>query len=239
MKEIGSIEALTAVTADPLLHWAAQGFRGGVRAWTAGCAVGVAVEDVAIRHRLAVTGPAQDAALAVAMLMASDGPRYRPIGDEALISSLCRLLPGLTPTPSFGWMHTSGAPDPDARVEVASRQDVASVSALLDQAFPGSLARPGIPGVTRWWVLRERGEIAACAADAWSAPGVGLLAGVASAPQARGRGLARAVVSTALAALVGDYGSAALMVESDNVAARGLYGSLGLSYRELRAAAPD
>jgi len=50
---------------------------------------------------------------------------------------------------------------------------------------------------------------------------------------------ARAVVSAALSALVGDYGSAALMVEADNPPARHLYESFAMSYRQLRAAAPS
>ena len=41
-----------------------------------------------------------------------------------------------------------------------------------------------------------------------------------------------------LAALVSDYGCAALMVDVDNLPACSLYESLGLFYRHLRAVAP-
>jgi len=67
--------------------------------------------------------------------------------------------------------------------------------------------------------------------------GVGLLAGVATATRAQGHGLGKRVTATALTALIRDYGTAALMVEADNTAARSLYGSLGMTYRPVRAAA--
>ncbi|MBO0806982.1 MAG: GNAT family N-acetyltransferase [Actinobacteria bacterium] len=65
-----------------------------------------------------------------------------------------------------------------------------------------------------------------------------MLAGVATASRARGQGLAKSVTATALAALVRDYGTAALMVDADNSAARSVYRSLGMTYRSLRAAVP-
>ncbi|MHB1432162.1 MAG: GNAT family N-acetyltransferase, partial [Streptosporangiaceae bacterium] len=80
--------------------------------------------------------------------------------------------------------------------------------------------------------------VAACAADAWSAPDVGLLAGVATSVRARGRGLGRAVTATALSTLIREHGTAALMVDGANTAARALYESLGMIYRPIRAAAP-
>jgi GNAT superfamily N-acetyltransferase len=147
-------------------------------------------------------------------------------------------LPDLVPTPPFGWMHTSVAPAPDQRVALAATRDEPSIQALLDDAFPNTLARPGLPGVARWWVFRDTSSVTACAADAWSAPGVGLLAGVAVSQQTRGLGQARAVVSAGLEALVSDYGSAALMVETDNTPARRLYESFAMSYRLLRTAMP-
>ena len=135
-------------------------------------------------------------------------------------------------------MHTSVAPAPDQRATLAAVRDEPSIQSLLDDAFPNSLARPGLPGVARWWVLRDGWSISACAADAWSAPGVGLLAGVAVSRRARRRGQARAVVSAGLEALVNGYGSAGLMVETGNTPARRLYESFAMSYRLLRTAVP-
>ena len=198
----------------------------------------VAVDDLARHARLAASGPVEDVSPVVAGVLAEGGPRYRPIGDDALITELCVALPDLAPTPPFGWMHTSVAPAPEQRATLAATRDELSIQALLDDAFPHSLARPGLPGVARWWVFRDGSSVTACAADAWSAPGLGLLAGVAVSRQTRGRGQARAVVSAALEALVNDYGSAGLMVETGNTPARKLYESFAMSYRLLRTAVP-
>lgn len=74
------------------------------------------------------------------------------------------------------------------------------------------------------------------AADAWSAPGVGFLAGVATAERARGRGAGSAVCGLALDGLVAEHGTAALIVDTWNTAAIRLYRRLGLSWRPLAAA---
>lgn len=228
---------LALLTDDELLIWAAQGSSEGVRAWIHGDAVVVAVDDVARRSRLAVTGPIDQVEMVVRQVLDEPGgARYRPIGDEGLIAALCERVPMLTPTPGFGWMHTTRAPATDSRVRPALDNELAAVRRLLQVAFPDSLATPGQRGVHCWWIIPDGEEVMACAADAWSAPGAGLLAGVASAPSARGQGLGRAVAATVLRHLVAEYGSACLMVESDNHAARGIYSSLGMSYRPLLAA---
>jgi len=228
---------LALLTDDELLIWAAQGPSKGVRAWSHGDAVVVAVDEVARRSRLAVTGPVDQVEMVVRQVLAEPGgARYRPIGDEGLIATLCERIPMLTLTPGFGWMHTTRAPETDSRVRRALDHELAAVSRLLELAFPASLATPGQRGVHGWWVIPDGEEVMACAADAWSTPGAGLLAGVASAPCVRGQGLGRAVAATVLAHLVTVYGSACLMVESDNDAARGIYSSLGMSYRPLLAA---
>jgi ribosomal protein S18 acetylase RimI-like enzyme len=121
---------------------------------------------------------------------------------------------------------------------LASDDEQAAIARVLDEVFPDSLARPGLPGVTRWWVETDALGVAACAADAWSAPSVGLLAGVATATRARGRGLGSSVTAAALSTLVRDHRAAALMVDADNAAARSVYRSLGMPYRPVRAAAP-
>jgi hypothetical protein len=58
-----------------------------------------------------------------------------------------------------------------------------------------------VPGVERWAGVRDgAGRLAAVAALAWSAPGVGLIAGVAVQPGARGQGLGRQVCGFVVAA---------------------------------------
>lgn len=109
------------------------------------------------------------------------------------------------------------------------------MAALLAEFAPESYAVPGIAGVSRWAGLRVGGRLAAVAADAWSAPTVGLLAGVATAGPFRGRGLAERVCRWVSAELVAAYGRAALMVDDWNVAALGVYERIG--YRRMRVAA--
>lgn len=74
------------------------------------------------------------------------------------------------------------------------------------------------------------------AADAWSAPDVGYLAGVAVHPGARGRGYGAAVCGFVVAEALVRQGAAALMVEEWNHSAIRLYRGLGITYRALTAA---
>jgi predicted GNAT family acetyltransferase len=108
---------------------------------------------------------------------------------------------------------------------------------LLTEASPSSYAWPGHPGVRRWAaVTGERGELLSVAADAWSAPEVGFLAGVATHPVARGKGLSRQVCGFVTAELVKRHGRVGLMVDGDNAAAIAVYHRLGYTYRHVAAA---
>ncbi|GLX00035.1 hypothetical protein Misp02_41210 [Microtetraspora sp. NBRC 16547] len=110
------------------------------------------------------------------------------------------------------------------------------VGALLALANPSSYAVPGIPRVSRWAGIRDgSGELVAVAADAWSAPAVGLMAGVATAVSARGRGLAERVCRFVTAALLADHGRSALMVDDWNHSAVRLYERLGYARRRVAA----
>jgi ribosomal protein S18 acetylase RimI-like enzyme len=232
-------DELRAASADPLILWAAQDLGARVQAWAHDTAVAVAAPDLAGRHRVVVAGGVADLATLVREWPDGDGQRYRLLGDAETITALCRVLPGRRPTRPFGWMSTDRAPAvANGGARLAGEDEYPAIKAVLEEALPGSLAWPGMPGVTRWWVETDDHGVAACAADAWSAPSVGLLAGVATASRARGRGLARRVTTTGLATLVAEHGRACLMVDADNTAAQGLYASLGMEYRSLRGAAP-
>jgi GNAT superfamily N-acetyltransferase len=116
-------------------------------------------------------------------------------------------------------------------------RDEPDVTGLLKLANPGSYAVPGIPGVRRWAGFRDgEGELLAVAADAWSAPTVGLLAGVATAEHARGRGLGERVCRFLMEALLAEHGRAALMVDDWNDAALIIYERLGFTRRRVAAA---
>ncbi|WP_345136110.1 GNAT family N-acetyltransferase [Streptomyces mexicanus] len=80
------------------------------------------------------------------------------------------------------------------------------------------------------------GRLLAVAADAWSAAGCGLLAGVVAHPRARGRGLGAAVSAFVIDALVRRYGRAALMVDADNAPAVRAYERAGMRARLFGAA---
>ncbi|TQS17225.1 GNAT family N-acetyltransferase [Microbispora hainanensis] len=228
--------------------------RPGVRAWAYGEAVAVASPEASRRDRLVVRGPAAQAAPLVRHALAECGPSYRPLGDAELIERLIEAVPELELAGHFSWMGTEKLAPPRPEVtspEVTSGQgtgpegaaswlaDTAApeVTALLAAASPGSYAVPGLPRVRRWAGVRDgSGALLAVAADAWSAPTVGLLAGVATAEPARGRGLGERVCRFVAAALIAEHGRAALMVDDWNRAAIVVYERLGFARRRVAAA---
>ncbi|WP_327639258.1 GNAT family N-acetyltransferase [Kribbella sp. NBC_00482] len=236
MREIKTPAELELVSAgDPMIGWAAQGFAAGVRAWCAGSAVAVASPDVSKHDRLAVIGPVDDAVRLTADVLAEVGPTYRPFGDEALIRELAERVPGVRFSASFGWMDADTLPD--LTTTAAWLDDDSGLEALLIEASPSSYAWPGQSGVRRWAaVTGSDGELLSIAADAWSAPEVGFLAGVATHPVARGKGLSRQVCGFVTAELVKRHGRVGLMVDGDNAPAIKVYERLGYTYRRVAAA---
>jgi GNAT superfamily N-acetyltransferase len=254
-----------APTDDPLYRWAAGQPGGAARVFASGEAAAVAAPALSMRDRLVVTGPADDAIPLVREVLREVGPSYRPLGGRELIDAVVAAVPGLRATAGFGWMDRTGpdrrgpermgpaSPVPGEAVPGAAdlsgacvvaqwlpSSDGAAVTELLDEAFPDSYAYPGRPGAAdRWAGLRADGRPVAVAALAWCAPTVGLMAGVATAPAARGRGLGRAVCAFVVQEALAAYGTVALMVDDWNGAALRLYRGLGLAYRPLRAAALD
>lgn len=232
---------------DLLCLWTAQGLDGRSRAWASadGRAVAVAGRALSLRDRLAVRGPARSVIPLTAGLLAEIGPGYRPLGERPLIETVAAAIPGLAVRGTFGWMDTRDpAPDPPA-ADAATAEDTGwlaeaampEVSALLEESFPDSYAWPGQPGVERWAGARDpAGQLAAVAALAWSAPDAAMIAGVAVHPAARGRRLGHAVCGFLTREGLRRHGAVVLMVEEWNQAARRLYGSLGLRYRDVAAA---
>ncbi|MGP3931954.1 GNAT family N-acetyltransferase [Nonomuraea sp. KM88] len=241
-------EVRAACGDDDLVVWAAQGLRDGARAWALGEAVVAACPQVSRRDRLAVRGGAVHAAELVRHALAELGPSYRPLGEAALMREMTARLDGLEVAGRFSWMSletdlagtagadgTVGTVGDDGGVGWLEDDDMAQVVSLLAAEAPSSYAVPGLAGVRRWAGVRTGGELAAVAADAWSAPTVGLLAGVATRARHRGTGLAGRVCRWVSRELVAVYGRAALMVDDDNPAAIRVYERLG--YRRRRVAA--
>ncbi|MEW9529505.1 GNAT family N-acetyltransferase [Microbispora sp. NPDC049125] len=244
MRELtGAGEVADACGDDDLVVWAAQGMRPGVRAWAYGDAVAVASPQASRRDRLAVRGPLHRVVPLVRHALAEAGPSYRPFGDAPLIRELADGIAGLRLSGGFSWMVTTTLtrpvpPDPVWPDPVwLDPDDDPEVTDLLKEANPGSYAMPGIPRVRRWAGIRHpRGPLLTVAADAWPAPTVGLLAGVATAPQSRGQGLGERICRFVAAALLAEHGRVALMVDDWNGPAIGVYERLGFARRLVAAA---
>jgi ribosomal protein S18 acetylase RimI-like enzyme len=220
---------------DPLIVWAGQGFRPGVRAWYDGDAVAVAAPDLSKRNRLAVIGPVDAAARLVAGVSAEVGPSFRAFGDEQLMRDLAACMPALSFSAAFGWMSTAELPV--VTTTAAWLEGDTGVEALLTEAAPASYAWPRRSGVRRWAAATgDNGELLSVAADAWSAPEIGFLAGVATHPAARGKGLSGQVCAFVTTELVKQHGRVGLMVDRENAAAIGIYRRLGYAYRRVAAA---
>ncbi|MFF4779170.1 GNAT family N-acetyltransferase [Microtetraspora fusca] len=218
------------------------GDAAGVRAWALGDAVAVASPGASRRDRLAIRGSAKCALPLVRYALAEAGPTYRPFGDAELVRAISAGVEGLTEAVGFSWMVTRSAPPPRGEAAgggeagwLGARADP-EIATLLAGANPSSYAVPGVERVSRWAGVRDvSGELVAVAADAWSAPTVGLMAGVATAAPARGRGLAERVCRFATRALVAEHGRAALMVDDWNDSAIRLYERLGYARRRVAA----
>ena len=228
------------MTADRIITWAMQGMRDGVRIWRDGDAVAVGTPALFRRDRLAVSGPAAPLAALVETALTELGPTYRVLGELRLVEQVVAAVSHLEVSGRFGWMDAlavaEGGAD-TAKVRWLDPAEYDEVDALLDAAFPTSYARPGYAGVTRWSGLRDdTGTLVAVAADAWSAPGIGFMSGVATHPVARGNGYGEAVCRFTLRELIAEHGRAALSVDGDNDAAIRVYQKLGLTWGDIAVA---
>ncbi len=221
---------------DPLLLWTAQGMLTGARAWALGDAAAVVCRAVSRRDRLALRGSPAD----VAELVRRIRPQvagFNPVADEALIDALVERVDGFELVARLGWMETT-APAAVAGAGAWLRDDeTPEVSALLAAEHPGSWAKPGDSGVRRWAGLRDSaGTLRAVAADAWSVPEVGFVAGVVTRASARGRGLGTTLCGFVTDELIKDCGRVALLVDHANAAAIRTYDKLGYRMRRIAAA---
>jgi GNAT superfamily N-acetyltransferase len=166
---------------------------------------------------------------------------FNPVADAALIDALVERVDGLALVARFGWMDTTGPVPAPVRAPGASRwlteAEITEVSALLEAEHPGSWAQPGYSGVRRWAGLRDPdGVLQAVAADAWSVPEIGFIAGVATRARARGRGLGTTLCAFLTDELIKGRDRVALLVDDTNVAAIRTYEKLGYRMRPIAAA---
>jgi ribosomal protein S18 acetylase RimI-like enzyme len=228
-------EVAEASGADPRCMWAAQGLLAGGAAWAAGGAVLVACPALCGRDRLVVRGPAAAAAGLIHAVLEVLGPTYALIGDPPLMSALLARTSWLEPRGFFGWLDCIQQPRcrPVHQARWLSRQEWSAADRILSVAYPKSFARPGVPGVSRWAGITDlAGELTSIAADAWSSPGLGFLAGLAVVPAARRTGQGRDVGAFVLKSLMAAHGRVAAMVQHSDETAIAMYAALGLTYRD-------
>ncbi|RKT52372.1 GNAT family N-acetyltransferase [Saccharothrix australiensis] len=230
MRVLRTPAEVAAANPDPLVRWAAQCLapgRGGV-AWSHGDAVGVHAPALNRHDRLVLAGPVEDVR---AILRARARPGLRPL----VTAGTAAALPEFPAAATFGWMERTGElPAPALPWLDESAWD--DVESLLRKANPNSYVRPYEPGPRRWTGVRaDDGTLVAVGADAWSAPGIGFIAGVATHPDHRGRGLSTRVCAFLTGALLAEHGACALMVDAGNRAAITVYERLGFAYRDVTA----
>lgn len=231
MREVDR-DGLVAACEDPLVHHQLD-LDQVVRAWVEGPAVvvqhGVGWSD-APDGALAMLclGPAAALDPLVARVAEIEPEPWRVVVEAA---SEPALPVGWRPrTPSrWHWMLTRVDPGP-ARTDGPGESGVVEVAddeveALLDEANPGSHARPGTPGLEVWLGVRDRdGVLASVGALVRQTDGTGHLRGITTRPTHRGRGLGEAVTrALTTRALARGSGVATLGVYTDNEVAVRLY----------------
>jgi ribosomal protein S18 acetylase RimI-like enzyme len=235
LEQLHSRGAVAEVSgADPQCIWAAQGLLTGGAAWAMGGAVAVACPALCGRDRLIVRGPGAAAAALVRAVRDAIGPTYALIGDPLLMAALLANITWLEPRGFFGWMDCIRRPAcrPVHEARWLSRQEWSAADQLLRVAYPKSFARPGVPGVSRWAGITDlAGSLTSIAADAWSSPGLGFVAGLAVVPAARRTGQGRDVTAFVLKSLMAMHGRVAMMVRNSDAATIAMYAQLGLTYR--------
>lgn len=152
--------------------------------------------------------------------------------------SLAEVTPCLPATKAddwdFRWTAVPPPPQPgEERVVPLTEADEKAIVDLIEEAFPTTSTRPGQSQVNRWYGIWARGRLVACGADR-SRGGVGFLAGLAVAPDLRGRGLGAALTAAMTRRLLAAHGRVALGVMADNHGAIRLYERLGFVSRLSR-----
>lgn len=229
MRVLSTPADVAAASPDLLVRWAAQALlpgRGGA-AWARGGAVGVLAPGLNRYDRLVLGGPVGDVA---ELLRAVVRPGVHPLVTTATADEL-----GWPRRAAFGWMERGGSLDAAPGPRWLAEDEWDGVEALLRKANPHSYVWPREPGPSRWAGTHVDGVLVSVGADAWSAPGVGFVAGVATHPDHRGRSLSTGLCSFLVGALLAEHGTCALMVDADNRAAITVYRRLGFEYRGVTA----
>lgn len=241
MRALRSPADVAEASSDQLVRWAAQALlpghpTPGGGAWEHRGAVGVHAPGLNRHHRLVLAGEPEGVA-AILRERAHD-PALRPLVAADLVDPVRALAPDLVTWASFGWMERTGDLATAPGVRWLRDDELESAEALLREVNPNAYVLPGEPGARRWAGSFVDGELAAVGADAWSAPDVGFLGGVATHPDYRRRGLSRALCSFVAHDLLERHPACALMVDGGNEGAIAVYRGLGFTYRGVTILLP-
>jgi ribosomal protein S18 acetylase RimI-like enzyme len=239
MRELHTARDVAAASDDALVRWGAQALLTGGRAWAHGDAVGVHAPDLNRHHRLLLAGPAPDVAVVLADRLHAHGPTLRPLVPSELSAGVRALLPDLVEFASFGWMERAGTLAAPDGVRWLAERELDDAEALLRKASPGTYVWPREPGSRRWAGMHVDGALVAVGGDAWTAEHVGFLAGVATHPDHRGRGLSTTLCRFVVHHLLEEHPACALMVDGGNHQAIKVYRRLGFRYRSVTILLPS
>ncbi|MBB2943047.1 ribosomal protein S18 acetylase RimI-like enzyme [Actinoplanes lutulentus] len=221
---------------DLFVDWAAAA--PGARVFRKPGATVVACADLAHWDRLVMAGDPDALAALIREVVPETGPSFRPFGPEDLVTAVADRMPDLEVSARFAWMdRDSPVGGTTAGAVWLTEAEWPEVTELLKESFSDSYAWPGASGVERWAGVRDQdGRLLAVAADAWSTPAIGFMAGVATRREARGRGLAAALCAFAADELLAGRDRVALLADYDNTAAVATYRKLGFVTRPVAAA---
>jgi len=207
---------------DPLEH----------PAWSLGAAVAVPRRTHTRRLGLLVMGPAHDAGALVGRLL-SDGLLPDVGGVTVTRGSLDPVAEHLTlgEGNEWEWLYAASPPPvvaAEARLVPLSRNDISDITALLDEANPGTDARPFAFPRQHWVGARDAsGRLVACGVREPNLAGWPILSGITVHASHRGTGLGLAVTAHLTRNAVRDSGVCTLGLYSHNDVARRVYHGLG------------
>ena len=165
--------------------------------------------------------------VAVSHLVADGVVVSLPSGAAALLASNLTNL-DRSPPWSFRWTNRPIHPGNAGTTRWLEASEMSEVDALLDDAYPDALVRPGGRHGRRWAGTRAPdGTLAACAADCTESDDVGFIGAITTHPRFRGEGFGGTVTAWLANALIAEHGRVGLWHYDANLAASRLYDRLG------------
>ncbi|WP_151523230.1 GNAT family N-acetyltransferase [Serinicoccus kebangsaanensis] len=181
--------------------------------------------------------------MAAALVALRDGEHLGRLGSRSVSvpqehAAVAHRVLDLGDGGDWEWMWTTTLPDVDARerdvIPLDDGRDAVELEEFTRANNPRVWTEVGTGRVHRWVGLRdESGQLIAIGGAELEATGIPHLAGIVTAVERRGAGLARVVSAALTRWALEAHGVCTLGMFSDNDAARRLYAGLG--YRTARA----